>query len=82
MVGTGQILLISDPKPLDERLGRKFFRKIPKRPGVYLMRDKADNVLHVGKAKNLQQRLRNYRNANPDRMPRRHLRTLRRSGCI
>ena len=73
----GQMLLLPDPKPLDERLGRRFFRKAPKRAGVYLMRDAADNVLYVGKAKNLQQRLRNYRIANPDRMPRRHLRMLR-----
>ena len=71
------MLLLPDPKPLDERLGRRFFRKAPKRAGVYLMRDAADNVLYVGKAKNLQQRLRNYRIANPDRMPRRHLRMLR-----
>jgi hypothetical protein len=41
------------------------------------MRDAADRVLYVGKAKNLQQRLRNYRIANPDRMPRRHLRMVR-----
>jgi hypothetical protein len=41
------------------------------------MRDKADNVLYVGKAKNLQQRLGSYRIANPDRMPRRHLKMLR-----
>jgi len=40
------------------------------------MRDAGDNVLYVGKAKNLQQRLRNYRVANPDRMPRRHLRMV------
>src|ERR1044071_3784548 len=73
----GQMLLIPDPTPLAERLGQKFFRKAPKRPGVYLMRDAADNVLYVGKAKNLQQRLRHYRTANPDRMPRRHLRMLR-----
>jgi predicted GIY-YIG superfamily endonuclease len=73
----GQLLLIPDPRPLDERLGGKFFRRAPKRPGVYLMRDAADRVLYVGKAKNLQQRLRNYRIANPDRLPRRHLRLLR-----
>jgi excinuclease ABC subunit C len=73
----GQLLLIPDPKPLDEQLGRSFFRKAPKQSGVYLMRDAADNVLYVGKAKNLQQRLRNYRIANPDRMLRRHLRMLR-----
>jgi predicted GIY-YIG superfamily endonuclease len=73
----GQLLLIPDPRPLVERLGGKFFRRAPKRPGVYLMRDTADRVLYVGKAKNLQQRLRNYRIANPDRMPRRHLRMVR-----
>ena len=73
----GQLLLIPDPRPLDERLGRKFFRHAPKRTGVYLMRDAADRVLYVGKARNLQQRLRNYRIANPDRMPRRHLRLVR-----
>jgi len=72
-----QLLLIPDPRPLDERLGRKFFRKAPKRPGVYVMRDAAEKVLYVGKAKDLRQRLRNYRIANPDRMPRRHLRMVR-----
>jgi predicted GIY-YIG superfamily endonuclease len=73
----GQMLLIPDPRPLDKRLGQKFFRHAPKRPGVYLMRDAAGKVLYVGKAKNLQQRLRNYRIANPDKMPRRHLRMVR-----
>src|ERR1700691_398354 len=72
-----QLLLIPDPRPLYERLGRRFFRQSPQRPGVYLMRDAADKVLYVGKAKNLRQRLRNYRIANPDRMPRRHLRMVR-----
>jgi predicted GIY-YIG superfamily endonuclease len=41
------------------------------------MRDKADTVLYVGKARNLRQRLASYRVANPARMPRRHLRLLR-----
>ena len=72
-----QLLLIPDPRPLDKRLGQRFFLHAPKRPGVYLMRDAADRVLYIGKAKNLQQRLRNYRIANPDKMPRRHLRMVR-----
>lgn len=72
-----QALLFPDPKPLVERLGRRFFRKAPRRPGVYKMRDAADNVVYVGKAINLRQRLASYRIANPERMPRRHLRMLR-----
>src|SRR5271166_2887513 len=72
-----QILLFPDPRLLVERLGRDFFRQAPERPGVYLMRDARDVVLYVGKAKNLRRRLGSYRVANPDRMPRRHLRLLR-----
>ena len=69
--------MFPDPRPLVERLGLEFFRQAPRCPGVYLMRDRADAVLYVGKAKNLRQRLNAYRVANPDRMARRHLRMLR-----
>jgi predicted GIY-YIG superfamily endonuclease len=70
-------LLFADPRPLVERLGQDFFRQLTERPGVYLMRDAQENVLYVGKAKNLKKRLNSYRVANPDRMARRHLRLLR-----
>ena len=70
------MLLLPDPRPLDRRLGKRFFRKAPRRPGVYLMRDAQDKVVYVGKAKDLKQRLNHYRVANPDRMPRRHLRMV------
>ena len=72
-----QMRLFPDPRPLVERLGAEFFRQAPARPGVYLMRDAAETVVYVGKAKNLRQRLASYRVANPDRLRRRHLRLLR-----
>lgn len=72
-----QMLLFPDPRPMVERLGQDFFKEAPECPGVYLMRDSADVVLYVGKARNLRKRLCSYRVANPDRMPRRHLRLVR-----
>lgn len=75
-MATGQQWLFAPAKPLVERLGKKFFHKIPAQPGVYKMHDAAGNVVYVGKAKNLRQRLRSYRVANPERVPRRHLRMM------
>ena len=72
-----QTLLFPDPRPLVDTLGQEFFRNIPQSAGVYLMRDASLTVLYVGKAKNLRKRLCSYRVANPDRLPRRHLRMLR-----
>jgi excinuclease UvrABC nuclease subunit len=60
----GQLLLIPDPRPLERQLGRKFFRKATHRPGVYVMKDAEDKIVYVGKAKNLKQRLNNYRVAS------------------
>lgn len=75
-MAAGQQWLLAPAKPLVERLGKKFFRKVPPQPGVYLMRDATGAVVYVGKAKNLCQRLRSYRVANPERMPRRQLRLV------
>jgi predicted GIY-YIG superfamily endonuclease len=72
-----QLLLFPDPRPLVERFGSDFFRQAPECAGVYLMRDAADTVLYVGKAKNLRKRLGSYRVANPDRLRKRHLKLLR-----
>src|ERR1700679_4045056 len=72
-----QLLLIPDPRPLIDRMGLAFFHELTERPGVYLMRDAQDNILYVGKARNLKKRLNSYRVANPDRLARRHLRLLR-----
>lgn len=44
-------------------------KKLPPRPGVYLMRDKNDTIIYVGKAVNLNNRVRSYFRANIGRGP-------------
>ena len=60
-MAAGQQWLFAPAQPLVERLGKEFFRKVPAEPGVYSMRDATGNVVYVGKAKNLRQRLGSYR---------------------
>ncbi len=76
-MAAGQQWLFAPAQPLVERLGRDFFRQVPAQPGVYRMRDAAGAVVYVGKAKNLRQRLRSYRVANPERVRRRQVRLMR-----
>jgi len=72
----GQQFLFALEKPLVQRLGQKFFKKIPRHAGVYKMHDAQGEIVYVGKARDLRQRLRSYRVANPERLGRRHLRLL------
>ncbi len=44
-------------------------KKIPKNPGVYIMRDENDTIMYVGKAINLHNRVRSYFRANIGRGP-------------
>jgi excinuclease ABC subunit C len=44
-------------------------KKLPKQPGVYIMRDKSDGILYVGKAINLHNRVRSYFRENIGRGP-------------
>ncbi len=71
-----QLRLLPDAQPLVERLGREFFRTLPSHAGVYRLRDASNTVIYVGKAKNLRQRLSQYRVANPEQLPRRTIRLL------
>lgn len=41
-------------------MDRTWLADVPKRPGVYLMRDQLGNVIYVGKAKNLRDRVSSY----------------------
>ena len=75
-MAAGQLWLFDPPKPLVERFGEEFFRKVPARPGVYFMCGESEGVLYVGKARNLRKRLGSYRVANSERFPRRIIRLL------
>jgi excinuclease UvrABC nuclease subunit len=68
---SAQLRLFPLPRPLIDRLGHEFFKSAPREPGVYIMRDHGDRILYVGQSKNLRTRLAFYKNANPDRVPRR-----------
>ena len=57
--------------PLRERLGESFLRSLPPKPGVYLMLGDDDELLYVGKAKNLRTRIRAYTRHGKDDDPRR-----------
>ncbi len=47
--------LLHDPDRLAQRL-----TEIPPEPGVYLMRDRTDGILYIGKSKKLRSRVRSY----------------------
>ncbi len=59
------MLLRQQPDQLEARL-----REIPAEPGVYLMRDRHDGILYVGKSKCLRQRVRSYFRPKAEHSPR------------
>lgn len=72
-----QLHLFAPPKPLVQRLGEAFFRAAPREPGVYVMAGRDGLVLYIGQSRNLRQRLASYKNARPDRAPRKVMRLVR-----
>jgi excinuclease ABC subunit C len=50
----------SQPLILDEPRLKSRLREIPAEPGCYLMRDREDRILYIGKAKALRSRVRSY----------------------
>jgi hypothetical protein len=70
MVPEQQLHLFDPPRPLLERFGAAFFKGVPARPGVYIMSGEGERVLYIGQSGNLRHRLGSYKNARPDRAPR------------
>ena len=62
-------------RQFDRKFGENRWKELPTQPGVYLFRDAEQQVLYVGKAKNLRRRLQSYRLANR-RKAHRKMRTL------
>ncbi len=65
-VGSMGVTNLDDLLALPRAKGSPFYKKIqmtdslPRAPGVYMFRDRHDNVIYVGKANNLRQRVRQY----------------------
>jgi excinuclease ABC subunit C len=57
--------LLQDPEKLQARL-----KEIPLEPGVYMMRDRHDLILYIGKSKSLRARVRSYFRSSQDLSPR------------
>lgn len=62
-------------RQFDQKFGADLLPGLPTSPGVYLFRDGDEQVLYVGKAKDIRRRLASYRNASR-RKAHRKMRTL------
>jgi excinuclease UvrABC nuclease subunit len=62
--------------PLRKRFDRDFFAQIPRLPGVYIFRGAIDEILYIGKAKDLRARLLSYPRARPEQVSRKVIRLL------
>ncbi|MEL7832933.1 nucleotide excision repair endonuclease [Fodinibius sp. Rm-B-1B1-1] len=63
--------------PLEDRVGKSFFEGLPKDPGVYKMFGRQKQLLYVGKAKNIRNRLFTYRRAKMETTSRKMIRLIR-----
>lgn len=66
----------------DKTFGKDFLETVPQTPGVYLFRNRAGELIYVGKAKNLRQRLRCYRNASRRKVHRKMRLLVRESTAV
>jgi predicted GIY-YIG superfamily endonuclease len=71
-----QLWLLQFTNPLVTRFGKEFFASIPKSPGIYKMRNERGDIIYVGKAKSLRDRLRSYTHASAENSSRKVLRLV------
>lgn len=71
-----QLCFFKFPRPLLDRFGKEFFSGIPRGPGVYLFSGDSGRPLYVGHSRNLRLRLSYYKNAQPEREPKRIVRLV------
>lgn len=69
--------LFKPSNPLQERIGESFFENLPTTPGVYKMYGREGQLLYVGKAKNLRNRLFTYRRDSAGGTSRKTVRLIR-----
>ena len=72
-----QLRMFEEYNPLENRLGKEFFDLLPQTPGIYKMYSVNEQLLYVGKAKNLRHRLFTYRRVNSKNGSRKVLRLVR-----
>ncbi len=53
-------LLIREPV-LENRIGKEWFAELPENPGVYFFMDSDNEIIYIGKSKNLKKRLHQYK---------------------
>lgn len=63
--------------PMEERLSKEFFNELPAKAGIYKMYGAGEDLLYVGKAKNLRNRLFTYRRAKMNTASRKTVRLIR-----
>ena len=71
-----QLCFFKFQRPLFDRFGKHFFKSVPREPGVYLFSGDQGRPLYVGHSRDLRTRLSYYKNAQPEREPRRIIRLV------
>jgi hypothetical protein len=71
-----QLCFFKFSRPLLDQFGKEFFSGAPAVPGVYIFSEESGRALYVGHSRNLRTRLSYYKNAQPEREPRRIVRLV------